>query len=446
MEIKPERPMHSRAAILMEFNVVNKIEMSLILSLYSTGRVIVRINYSGVIISYQLSAHFNHLQSRATTIVGYFLLSNKFCQRESTQTNPFSSNMLVKSNKHTTTFISLLTAVLTLQHSSFVLNVCVYGWISYELPARRHGRRIFRIKQESDNQLQLRKLRMVRNIDLPEAVIFYGTKTLIPSYVANESDDDAKRRFRDAEYDDDASVIQARSGLARFLQECHEIETAVIVLLDGEDDDDDSVGIEHQHAKRTNSHVLDAILNDKLSRPCYVFTQTVVPPDPTDVLAVLNLIYIQPRPYGGSTIGYRRAADPERLIAPQHCVAFTTTVQQTRIARALGMRVLSMNIDDHLADAVLMESDDDDNMNVSINLSVDDIATPGSYWLNPPHPRDDNGNQVLDPYDILKKASIIDQSYIRATNNFGGGEIDNEDDDAYFQTLLADIAPLKGSD
>ena len=359
-----------------------------------------------------------------------------------------NGQVVVSCYKGTNTFLALLLAALTLRKFSIASTAWVYGWTSFDLPARRDVIRTRRINYDKLCRLQPQNLKMVRNIDLPEAVIFYGTKALVPSYVTNESDDDAIKRFRNAEFDDDDSsgIIQARSGLTRFLQECHDIETAVIVILDGEDDDDDTFGINQQYAKRTNSHLLDAILPDKISRPCHVFTQTVAPPDPTDTLAILNLIHIQPRPYGGSgsTIGYRRAADPERLIAPQHCVAFTTTVQQTRIARALGMRVISMNSDDHLADAVLTEiDDDDDNMNVSINLSVDDIATPGSYWLNPPHPRDDNGNRILDPYDILKKTPSIDHAYFRNANRFEN--IEDEDNDDYFQAILADIAPLKES-
>jgi len=35
-------------------------------------------------------------------------------------------------------------------------------------------------------------------------------------------------------------------------------------------------------------------------------------------------------------------------------------------------------------------------------LYLEDIATPGSYWLNPPYPRDDEGNKV-DVYDIMYK-------------------------------------------
>ena len=354
------------------------------------------------------------------------------------------------SKKRTTAFLSLLLiASFTRNEYSGVLKSCVYGWISYDLATKHHVRYLRLIKNEKKTQT----LRMVRNIDLPEAVIFFGTQTIIPSFVTNESDEDAMRRFRlaawDDDDDDDTSVIQARSGLARFLQECHEIETAVIVLLDGEDDDDDSIGINEQHAKSTNSHVLDAIFTNRVSRPCHVFKQTVLPPDPTDLLAILNLITIQPRPYGGggTSIGYQRAADPERLIAPQHCVVFTTTVAQTRIARALGMRVISMNTDDRLADAVLTDPDDDDDRkNVSINLSVDDIATPGSYWLNPPHPRDDDGNQVLDPYDILKttaSSSFRGQNSIHDSISYANVEPDDDDD--YLRAILADIAPLKGS-
>jgi hypothetical protein len=354
----------------------------------------------------------------------------------------------VKSSILTTTLRALLLLALTLHQFPFELtvNLCVHGWTSYYVPARRNILQRRRIKHDNESRLKLQNLKMVRNIDLPEAVIFYGTKTLVPSYVTNESDDEAIQRFRNAEFDDDTSVMQARSGLSRFLQECHDIETAVIVLLDG--DDDENHGIEQQHAKRTNNYVLDAILPDKISRLCHVFTQTVTPPDPTDVLAILNLIYIQPRPYGGggSTIGYRRAPDPERLIEPKHCVMFTTTLHQTRVARALGMRVISMNMDDHLADAVLMEIDDDDSdNNVSINLSVDDIATPGSYWLNPPHPRDDNVNQVLDPYDCMKKTTSMDQVYIRNANNYDEN-VETEESDEYLQAILSDIAPLKGSE
>jgi hypothetical protein len=49
------------------------------------------------------------------------------------------------------------------------------------------------------------------------------------------------------------------------------------------------------------------------------------------------------------------------------------------------MRVICLN-DNLLADAVL-------SLDWS-SIGMDDIATPGSFWLNPPHPKDDAGNSV----------------------------------------------------
>jgi hypothetical protein len=345
--------------------------------------------------------------------------------------------------------------------------VCVYGWMAQQQhPMRRvhrtHSRTcstLHKQQQPSRNSNKSKRLpqrykvrmMMIRNIDLPDAVIFYGTETIIPSYVADESDEDAIQRFRSAmmnnDDETDTTVIQARTGLTRFIEECHTVRTAVIVLLNQDDETDDTTdhfGIEQQYVKGTNRYILDAILRDDISRPCHVFTQTVTPPNPSDVLST----------------------DSPRLIVPQHCVVFTTTLPQTRIARAVGMRVISMNRNDPLADGVLMdygddadEDDDDDDSNkyVSINLSVDCIATPGSYWLNPPHPRDDNGNQITNPYDIMNEATttssvlVSSQSSMRiqhpslpqSTKAYPIIDDDNSDNDENLRAILSDIAPLK---
>jgi hypothetical protein len=49
------------------------------------------------------------------------------------------------------------------------------------------------------------------------------------------------------------------------------------------------------------------------------------------------------------------------------------------------MQAICLN-DNPLADAVL-------DLDWS-SIRMDDIATPGSFWLNPPHPKDDDGNRV----------------------------------------------------
>ena len=44
-----------------------------------------------------------------------------------------------------------------------------------------------------------------------------------------------------------------------------------------------------------------------------------------------------------------------------------------------------------LADAIILGFGDENDWEV---VSLDDIATPGSFWLNPPLSRDDDGNGV----------------------------------------------------
>jgi hypothetical protein len=62
--------------------------------------------------------------------------------------------------------------------------------------------------------------------------------------------------------------------------------------------------------------------------------------------------------------------------------------------------------DKALADAVV-----DDNHDWP-SLFMDNIATPGSYWLNPPHPREDNGNavdveRVIQAYEDAAAAAAV---------------------------------------
>jgi hypothetical protein len=105
-----------------------------------------------------------------------------------------------------------------------------------------------------------------------------------------------------------------------------------------------------------------------------------------------------------------------------------TTLEQTRAARLAGMRVISCH-DNDLADAVLFGPD--------IDFGLDDIATPGSFWLNPPHPRDDEGNRV-DPY-ALAEQMIHAQGDSESENDAAQQE---EMDDDEFDEILADLAPL----
>jgi hypothetical protein len=96
-----------------------------------------------------------------------------------------------------------------------------------------------------------------------------------------------------------------------------------------------------------------------------------------------------------------------------------------------GMRVMTIHPHkDDLADAYVPDLD---------RLCVEDIATPGSFWLNPPHPRDDFGNRV-DPYRFTTKmqSTTKNQSSDDSSTTMGMNEIDPDE----FAAILADIDPL----
>ena len=104
------------------------------------------------------------------------------------------------------------------------------------------------------------------------------------------------------------------------------------------------------------------------------------------------------------------------------------------------MRVICFT-DNDLADAIVDE----------VDFYLDDIATPGSFWLNPPNPRDDEGNKVdleelIDFYntrDNNLQASSSEQQEPRDTDpNESSGDDDDDMSDEELKQILADMSPL----
>ena len=83
-------------------------------------------------------------------------------------------------------------------------------------------------------------------------------------------------------------------------------------------------------------------------------------------------------------------------------------------------------------------------------INMDDIATPGSFWLNPPLPKDDEGNGVSTPSIIesygkteREKEQQQKGKLIPATTNgdtFNSN--DPDDDNSHLEAILMDIDPL----
>lgn len=226
------------------------------------------------------------------------------------------------------------------------------------------------------------RLSMIRNVDLPECLIFYG------DHVLDEED----------------------AGLQSLLQECQETDTALI-----------SISADNQARETAFPDII-------FRKP----TRNV--PNPKDLWEAIQSIVVQPKPFGGSAGFGSKLPDPERHPMPARTVVFCESVDQTRAARFCGMRVMCFS-DNDLADAIVDSFD---------NFYLDDIATPGSFWLNPPHPRDDVGDKVyvedlIDEFEEAASGSMSENS--EAAESTLSHESDDMDDEE-MKRILADMAPL----
>lgn len=78
------------------------------------------------------------------------------------------------------------------------------------------------------------------------------------------------------------------------------------------------------------------------------------------------------------------------------------------------------------------------------SINMDDIAMPGSFWLNPPHPKDDEGNgvDVLSVIELYEETEREQNNQQETTGNNVTTPLDPEDDDRYLASILMDMDPL----
>lgn len=262
------------------------------------------------------------------------------------------------------------------------------------------------------------KLSMVRNVDLCETLIFYGDETLFHETHNNKGDNETLTTFL--------------PGVVSLMEECARDDTAVVALL-------------HVDNNNSDNKALLATSAAALSIPIHVVEITQPPPNPRDLYTAIHSITVQPKGYGGSSGFGRKAADPVRTPLPRHCVVLCSTVDQCRAARCMGMRCVCCT-DNDLADAIV-----GDDATFWESIIMDDIATPGSFWLNVCHERDDVGNK-LDPLEVM-------EAYERTENEKDGNQMaaaarngetgtfvaqkeNNDLSDEHLAAILADIDPL----
>lgn len=241
-------------------------------------------------------------------------------------------------------------------------------------------------RRSSNDHRYLVRRNMVRNIDLAEAIVFYGRESL---------------------FDEEQILLP---GVEYLLNECERDDTVPLALLD------------------------DGGINDFLPSTLKTRVSSQPPPNPRDLWEAIHSTVVKPKGFGGSSGFGTKAADPERAPLPQHTVVLATTEDQCRAARYAGMRVICTT-DNDLADAVTdWES-----------ICMDDISTPGSFWLNPPHPRDDESNSV-EPTTIMtyyeaaeeKNGDIISSVQNTDRDDDNGSEMSDDE----LAAILADMDPL----
>ena len=299
----------------------------------------------------------------------------------------------------------------------------------------------------SHNTNACHRLSMIRNIDLPECVIFYGSDSIL---LSNRGVDDGGSSA--------SSSFAIRPGVTRLLAECAEVGTPALLLSEhrrAEDlcdvllsavtnaDDEDSSKISPflQDGTLVVKSSLEGCtfapdhpyFDDDDNDQAYLYGPNNHAPSPGFLLDSVETTAMVPLGFGGSSgFGIKQEGVERRPPLPKHCVVLVSgpdrrpterddsssvdveavaasvdgaviksdTVSRARCtaAKLAGMRVLYLEPEgmgtsdaEDLADAIVTGLGSDDDWEV---VRLDDIATPGSYWLNPPVGKDEAGNRV----------------------------------------------------
>ena len=282
-------------------------------------------------------------------------------------------------------------------------------------------------------------LTMIRNVDLPECVIFYGADTMLCSI------DGSSFTCGSAATD---GAGQVRPGVTRLLKECSEVGTPALLLTEHMRTDELRDVVMAIKDSVLNTYVQDGTLVIKSALEeltygpdhpyyndndqSYLYGLHNYAPSPGFLLDAIETTAMIPKGFGGSSgFGVKQEGVDCRPPLPKHCVALVSgpnirptekddadvdvegvaasvdgaVIQSSTVSRArctaaklAGLRVLYLEPEglgtsdaEDLADAIVTGLGADDDWEV---VTLDDIATPGSYWLNPPVGKDEAGNRV----------------------------------------------------
>ena len=253
---------------------------------------------------------------------------------------------------------------------------------------------------------------MLRNIDACEAVIF----------------------VRDSAIDSETGEV--RNGVTRLIAEAAEAG-ALIAVLEPSDRPIEK----------------DSPLRTLVSNRGLVWTLAASEPAIAEVTQLRKALNVAtPDGFGGSDgFGQAPGLAYEREPIAARCVVLVTSLAETVAAIGAGMRSIALpviegdwvdesleGVADICLDAIGEDADAIDS------LRIDDLSTPGAYWLNPSMPRTLSGNWV-DPETGFARGEEEEeeqQGQEQEEEDGGSGSISqDEEEDAALRALLEDVDP-----
>ncbi|GFH53275.1 hypothetical protein CTEN210_09751 [Chaetoceros tenuissimus] len=312
---------------------------------------------------------------------------------------------------------------------------------------------------------------MLRNFDLPETLIFYGKDTLLS-------------------LEAETNTVTFKPGVERLIQEASENDIPTIVLSEHSTMDEISKQIQSLNSsilekvtERDLFHIRssleeyivesDASLSEEEANQYlpdrYVGKGIGHAPCPAALYDALNTIMIEPKGFGGSSGFGVKNWEAKRIPLPQHCVVFVSSqsdlgdaamdgsgsISRDRCmaARLCGMRTIYIEEEgqtctaEDLADGIVSSIGTEQDWEI---ITIDDISTPGSYWLNMMTPKDADGYRI-NTEDCIKEVmenrqenKLDNNKVCEDGDTFSENNIDalNEPSEEELARMLADIDGL----
>jgi len=323
-----------------------------------------------------------------------------------------------------------------------------------------------RVRKQRSSQYG--SITMLRNFDLPETLIFYGFDTVVETNT------------------DPSTTPTLRAGVKRLIEEGQELDIPTIILsehLSMSDLASEIEIVEPMFAKYREKGLLHyrsgleefPVDDSGIEYDYYVPTRFLGEgighsPCSGALFDALNTITVEPKGFGGSGGFGVKHWEAQRIPFPQHCVVFVSSASDKGThtfgsidrrdgsesishdrcvaSRAAGMR--SIYVEDEtlactaegLTDGVVESLGTDQDWEM---VTIDDISTPGSFWLNMAQPKDENGNRV-DAEDSIREQIQIRKKRLHANIDIeeksSSAMTDDNLDEDEIAALLADIDPL----